>query len=470
VSEGKLLGSSPKPRFGFAHLEDGRGKNVAYAIDPLTMPVVLRVFSMVAAGHGVRATGRALDSDNVPTPRGGASWSRRTIREMILDDVYSPHEVNELEGLVPDDVIAKLDPKKLYGVSYHGRVRVRRVSNSERVRENPGPETWIGVPVDLTGSGLERAVVDGARRCVEGNRAAPKVGDRIFPLAGGVFRCEHCGRAMIAYSRLNTGARERSYYYRCDGQSRTAAPCANRKSHRAPELEDRAWETVYSSFDPKGEFLSRLEAEYRRERQKLVGGSAERRAALMAALAKLATKRETAYDLAIDGTLPKDALQDRLATLDDDEKTLRGELATVADVAERLATLDGSHEAVLEMVRERFPGGVPEPDHEDPDTTYERGEGEAVTTTVETWGHTIPDHSYTEVANKVALDEPPEARRRRYLRAGVAFTLDADGTLIATWAVGSSVANGWRTTATNTGSSTMKATCAAATRASTITR
>ncbi len=55
------------------------------------------------------------------------------------------------------------------------------------------------------------------------------------------------------------------------------------------------------------------------------------------------------------------------------------------------------------------------------------------------WSH------YTAVVNKVALNELPEARRRRYLRAGVAFTLDADGTLIATWAVGSPVANGWRT-------------------------
>ncbi len=445
VSEGKILGSSPKPRFGFAHLEDGRGKNVGYAIDPLAMPVVLRVFAMVAAGHGVRATGRALDSDNVPPPRGGAEWSRRTLREMVLDDVYRPHEVRELEGLVPADVIAKLDPTKLYGVSYHGRVRVRRVSNSERVRENPGPETWIGVPVDLTGSGLERSVVDGARRCVAGNRATPKVGDRVFPLAGGVMRCGNCGRTMAAYGRVNAGGKERRFYYRCNGPSRTGGACGNRKSHRAAELEDRAWETVCSSFDPEGEFLSRLEAEYRRERQKLVGGSAERRAALMAALAKLTTKRETAYDLAIDGTLPKDALQDRLATLDDDEKTLRGELATVAEVAERLEALDGAHEAVLEMVNTRFPGGAPEPEHEDPDTTYERGEGESVTTTVETWGHTIPDHSYTAVVNKVALDEPPEARRRRYLRAGVAFTLDADGTLIATWAVGSPVANGWRT-------------------------
>jgi hypothetical protein len=250
---------------------------------------------------------------------------------------------------------------------------------------------------------------------------------------------------MIAYSRRNTGSKERRFYYRCDGHSRTSEPCSNRKSHRAPELEDRAWATVYSSFDPEGEFLARLEAEYRRERQKLVGGSAERRAALMAALAKLATKRETAYDLAIDGTLPREALQARIAILDDDEKTLRGELTTVADVAERLATLDGSHEAVLEMVRERFPGGAPDPDHEDPDTTYEQGEGASVTTTVETWGHEIPDHSYTEVVNRVVLDEPPEARRRRYLRAGIGFTLDAGGTLIATWAVGSRVANGWQT-------------------------
>jgi recombinase len=158
VSEGRLPGSAPRPRYGFAYDASRTG----YVVDPETMPVVVRIFEMLAAGHAINVVARALDEDGVPTPRGGDAWSRRTIREAALDDCYRPHSFSELDGKVPPDVLAGLDPAGVYGVAWSGRVRVRKASNSRREREAPDPSEWIGVPVRLDGSGPDRRTVDAA--------------------------------------------------------------------------------------------------------------------------------------------------------------------------------------------------------------------------------------------------------------------------------------------------------------------
>jgi len=140
ISEGRLLGASPRPRYGFAYNAD----RTTYVVDPGTMAVVRRIFGMLADGYAVRAVALALDADGVPTPRGGTSWSRRTVREMALDDVYRPHGVEELAGLgVPADVLEGLDPEGSYGVAWSGRVTVRKISkldfgNSRRVAKRLG--------------------------------------------------------------------------------------------------------------------------------------------------------------------------------------------------------------------------------------------------------------------------------------------------------------------------------------------
>ena len=85
------MGASPRPRYGFSYVRDGDGKPVGYKLDPDTMPIVLRIFSMLADGYAIHAAARALEDDGVPAPRGGIYWSRRTVREIALEDTYRPH-------------------------------------------------------------------------------------------------------------------------------------------------------------------------------------------------------------------------------------------------------------------------------------------------------------------------------------------------------------------------------------------
>ncbi len=414
VSEGRLLASSPRPRFGFRYrVEDG--ERVGYEVDEPKMAIVRRIFSMLADGHSINGTARTLDGEGVPTPRGGLNWSRRTIIEMAREDVYRPRAVGELEGRVPESVRAGLDPARLYGVSYHGRVAARKVSNAKREQRKTDPETWIGAPVDLTGSGLKADVIDRARSAMEGNFVPRKVGDRFFVLAHGLLRCHECGRGMVGYARRHEN-RPPNFYYRCDAASRTNHKCPNRRSRRAPELEEKAWEMVgFEATDSEGELVVKLAAAYEEKKRRLRGGGAAGRAALVEALQKIETRRDGLYDLAADGDIPKEVLRRKLGTLEEDEGKLRAELDATRDAAEGLAELERSYRTVLQLLEDRRVG--------------------------------------------VEVEETPEARRRRYQRMGITFTVDSEGTLRAEWSLQTSDTD----TATSIGSLTSAGLCEGAT-------
>ena len=59
---------------------------------------------------------RTLDHEGIPTPAGSRYWSKQTIREAILDDVYRPHTYEEIAALVSAEVAAKLSPDECYGI------------------------------------------------------------------------------------------------------------------------------------------------------------------------------------------------------------------------------------------------------------------------------------------------------------------------------------------------------------------
>lgn len=190
VSEGRVLGAALKPRYGFAYTRDAGGVTGGYRVKQGEMATVRRVLSMLADSASVKGVAAALEADGIPAPRGGRVWSRFTVRTIAKEDAYRPHAREELEALVADGrlspgVLASLDPDREYGIAWHGRVKARKVSNGKLVREPAPEETWIAVPVDLSDSGLNRDIVDHARRNLMGNRVPSKVDDRFWELSGG---------------------------------------------------------------------------------------------------------------------------------------------------------------------------------------------------------------------------------------------------------------------------------------------
>ena len=117
---GKLLGSGPPP-YGFRWVRAKQGKRVGLEVDPETMPVVHPLFEMVGAyGLPMYSAGKELERQGFYAPKGGM-WRVGVIRNILLNDVYKPHTIEELRALgIAEEVVATLDAAEEYGVSWFG--------------------------------------------------------------------------------------------------------------------------------------------------------------------------------------------------------------------------------------------------------------------------------------------------------------------------------------------------------------
>jgi site-specific DNA recombinase len=129
--QGKIIaGRYPNYGFKFNSTRDG------YVVDERTMPVVRRIFRMAGTeGMSVNGIKRALDAEGVPTPSGRKYWHRRAIRAFIMDDLYKPHDLDEIAQLLTPEVAATLNPDEHHGVWWYNRQRVKWSQVSEA-----GPE------------------------------------------------------------------------------------------------------------------------------------------------------------------------------------------------------------------------------------------------------------------------------------------------------------------------------------------
>jgi site-specific DNA recombinase len=156
--EGKVVAGA-LPNFGFRY-------NVSrdnYVLDEETMPVVRRILHMVGLEKRVmNSVKKALEAEGVTTPTGNKYWHTRTIRTIVLDDVYRPHTHEEIKAMIAPEVADRLDPNKSYGIWWFNRERISRQQVAEsspngrvyrgKVKTTTRPkEEWIAVPVPNSG-------------------------------------------------------------------------------------------------------------------------------------------------------------------------------------------------------------------------------------------------------------------------------------------------------------------------------
>jgi len=72
------------PRYGYSRLSE----HPWYRLDPLTAPVVKRIFEGVASGISTGKLAVQLTADSIPAPRGGSTWQYTTIGKIIKNAVY----------------------------------------------------------------------------------------------------------------------------------------------------------------------------------------------------------------------------------------------------------------------------------------------------------------------------------------------------------------------------------------------
>lgn len=319
--------------YGFDWVRDASGNTVGYAANPAEMATVRRIFSEVAAGTGIRTIKERLDAERVPRPGWGKTWSRPMLRNMLLNDLYRPHSVEESRGLgVSEEVAATLDPDARHGVYWY---------------------EGVPVPVDLTGSGLDRATVDAARHRVKGNRSPSRAANRFWELSGGILRCEECGRAMQTHS---PHAAAGYLYYRCQCLAAGRADtCIMREMVRADRIEPEVWEAVRRVMDDRHYVLDRLGEHFAEKRRELSRPAADAvtLARRLEGIEESRAKLQRAY---MANALTLADLKARNAELDADRKLTERELERVRNREEELGKLAMAEAEARERISAGYGG------------------------------------------------------------------------------------------------------------------
>ncbi len=407
--KGEIFGGF-RARYGFRFVkgpnQTGREVNVGYAVDPEKVRNVVRVFELVASGVGLKGVRREFEQAGIPNASGGPRWSTTTIRGIVQDDVYRPHTRDEIAATVPPEVAKTLDPGKLYGISWSGRKKskFKNHRSKQRVVYEAPPEEWTAIPVDLTGSGLDRVTVDRAREAIRDNKSPAKVGDRFWELSG-ILKCAECGRNMIAYRRAKRGGGY-NYYYRCRPSS-TVDRCENRKSHPAERVEGEVSLALRRMVDDQELLGQKIADSFAAKRRELEGPTLQV-GPLVEKLADLDRRREGYWTLAADGDMPKEIMRRKVEELDEQRAGLEGALDDARHRDARLAELERREKYFLSVVS----GG---PDAEPKWHKLNSGE------------HEGEHHIVLIYSAMVEGMWRTEERRKIYLGLGLRVEIDANG-------------------------------------------
>ena len=135
---------------------------------------MIAVTLMRVAVHAVK---RAFERKGLTTPRSNSVWSQPFLRSFVLDDVYKPHTSEEMAALVSPEVLARLDPRRCYGVWWYNKYRFKVVTNVKtpngyRVKhtyEEKARQEWVAVPVP--DAEVPREWVEAAREAIKDSLA-----------------------------------------------------------------------------------------------------------------------------------------------------------------------------------------------------------------------------------------------------------------------------------------------------------
>jgi site-specific DNA recombinase len=375
--EGKVI-AGPSPDYGFLYNE-GRDN---YVVDEVTMPVVQRIFEMIGAeGQSLWAVKKILERERVPTPSGARYWSQAFLRICVHNDAYRPHPYEEVVDLVSEEVAAKLDPGRSYGIWWYGKQRhvqkqlstigpdgERSYRKSKRSTWNPR-DRWIAVPIP--DAGIPRQLVDAARQNLKERltRKPSRAALRFWELSGGILRCGCCGWAFSSIPVSSRG-KPRRYYYRCPNRAVNGLEaCQMRTNYRAEKIEGQIWETVSQILTDPEQLRADLEEMMDRERQSSLRGDPQlEKKAWMDKLAETDCMRSGYQEQAAKGLMTLDELAARLRELEGTRRAAERELAILEDRRETMEQLERDKDLLLDhyaaMAPEALSSLTPEERHQ----------------------------------------------------------------------------------------------------------
>lgn len=181
--KGEVIGSGSPP-YGFRYNE-GR---TTFVPDPETMPIVRRMFELLAAGNTISSIAKRFEREGLPTPNGGKHWYVPSLKRMVENDVYK-------------------------GIWWYGQNRVKLTPMGDKKRAWQKIDKGEWVPIRVADSGIPREVIDAARENVANAYRPRKISQFDYELRG-MIRCSCCGTLMNGYS-VGRKNGDKTRYYRC---------------------------------------------------------------------------------------------------------------------------------------------------------------------------------------------------------------------------------------------------------------
>lgn len=297
-------GQSARVREG----KSGGGMSYGYQPDPaqkgnlLIVPAeaatVRRIFASYVAGDAPRAIAAALNSERIPSPRGGR-WNASTINGsrlrqngILQNRLYAGEIVWNRQRFIKDPATGR---------------RVSRLNDESAWQRAPAPHLAI----------VDRDLFDAAQHA-KAARGGPRATRPVPPkhLLSGLIKCGCCGASytVIGPGRLGcAGFRERG-------------DCTNRRTVSRQHVEERVLIALRERLLAP-EMIAEFVKTYREEMRRLRAQHRDDREAASRRLTQLAASIERTVDLIVNGDAPAPLL-DRLRAMEAERATLTHQLAT----------------------------------------------------------------------------------------------------------------------------------------------
>ena len=364
--KGQIFRSS-KPPFGFRYTATGD----ALLIRKPEMAVVEKIFRMAAAGLGRHAIQTRLYAEGVPSPKGERVWSRSTLKKILFSDLYITYMRDELAGLVPAEVLDRVDAHARFGIWWFGRKQVTVTGYSPSHPENGGrlykehtttrirpKEERTAVPVPAY---LPRCLVDQARDSLAANKSTErKYLAREWELRG-ILRCV-CGSIMATQTARSGAGNSTYHYYRCGRRRKLGSMCdCTQKSITATDIEEIVWSFVSRLMqDPEA---IRRGMKHLIEREQIAQtDNPEREAQTWLQKIDECDRRRSAYqDQQAAGLMTLQELGAKLNELENIRKTAEQELVALKTHQRRMDELEKDYVALLESMAQIVPEALNSP-------------------------------------------------------------------------------------------------------------
>ena len=217
LASGKPL-PGPRPIYGYRWRDDDKS---GYELDPVTAPIVQRIFAEALAGKPLRKIAAGLTLDGIARPKATdiAAWRHSTVSDILAQRAYTGR-LNGRRFLVVKD--------RKNDIRTH---RIRPAEEQVRLPESVVP----ALIDDETFDAIQLRLQLNRQRSVRNNRAP----DRAL-LRGGYVRCGHCDGILVAHSG---GRRGQYLMYRCN-RSHTSKHICDGSSISVPILDAAVWQRV----------------------------------------------------------------------------------------------------------------------------------------------------------------------------------------------------------------------------------